>query len=57
MTVVHCSCYVGGGGGGGDLSPKLVQVTALGNSKDLNFKIPKRGQKTIVAIHFLLCNW
>ena len=49
MTVAHCSCHVGGGG---DLSPKSVQGTALGNSEDLNFKIPKRGQKNIVAIHF-----
>ena len=44
-----------GGGGGGDLSPKLVQGTALGNSEDLNFKIPKRGEETTVAIHVLLC--
>ena len=52
-----CSSLLLSRGGEGDLSPKLVQGIALGNSEDFNFKIPKRGQKTIVAIHFLLCNW
>ena len=45
------------GGGGGGFEPQVGPGTAFGNSEDLNFKIPKRGQKTIVAIHFLLCNW
>ena len=59
MICNECSSLLlsrgGGGGGRGDLSPMQVGPGySLGNYEDLNFKIPKRGQKTIVAIHFFV---
>ena len=55
MTAGHCPCQLWGGG-----AFELQGVSSVEPSetlKILNFKIPKRGQKTTVAIYFLLCTW